>query len=60
MKRYAHWRLRRRDHSDRASERANKALLSAILPYAPNTAGANINQTPSAALSRRFHGAVAP
>jgi hypothetical protein len=38
-KRHARVRLRCRDHS----ERADKVLLSAILPYAPNTAGANIN-----------------
>jgi len=43
MKRHARGRLRRRDHSDSASERADKALLSVILPCAPNTAGANIN-----------------
>ncbi len=52
--------LRRRDHGDGADERADKAPLTAILPCAPNTAGASINQTPSAALSRRFHGAVTP
>jgi len=60
MKRHAHGRLRLRDHSDSANERTDKAPLSAILPRAPNTAGANINQTPSAALSRRFRGAVTP
>jgi hypothetical protein len=43
MKRHARGRLRRRDHSDSANERADKAPLSAILPRAPNTAGANIN-----------------
>ena len=43
MKRHARGRFTRRDHSDSANERAGKAPLSAILPSAPNTAGANIN-----------------
>jgi hypothetical protein len=38
--------------------RADKAPLSAILPCAPNTAGANNDRTPSAGLSGIFHGAV--
>jgi hypothetical protein len=60
MKQRPRGRLQRRDHSDNPNERVDKAPLSAILPRAPNTAGANINWTPSAALSRRFHGAVTP
>jgi len=58
MKSQARGRLRRRDHGDDAKERADEAPLSAFLPCAPNTAGANNNQTPSAALRGRFHGAV--
>src|SRR5262245_30358470 len=38
--------------------RAYKAPLSAILPCAPNTAGANKDRTPSEGLSGIFHGAV--
>jgi hypothetical protein len=51
-------RIRRRDHGDGADERADKAPLSAIRPCAPNSARANDNQTPGAALSGRFHDAV--
>jgi len=58
MNRHARGRLRRRSHGAGADERADKAPLSAILPYAPNTTGANNSQTPNAALSGRFHGAV--
>jgi hypothetical protein len=43
MKGHARGRFRRRDHSDSVNERAGKAPLSAILPSAPNTAGANIH-----------------
>jgi hypothetical protein len=43
MKRHARGLLRRRDHGGSANERADKAPLSATLPYAPNTAGANIS-----------------
>ncbi len=55
---HARGRIRRRRDGDGGDERANKAPLSTILPFAPNTVSANNNQTPSAGLSRKFHGVV--